>query len=115
MIRRPPRSTRTDTLFPYTTLFRSTAWGSSSFSASHRSCCSDARLFIRCGLAASGRPPKVRDLMNIADATDALIASGRLFHQRGWVPAPGGNLSERLAAAPLRVTDNGCHKDEIPS
>src|SRR3546814_12755809 len=33
MIRRPPRSTRTDTLFPYTTLFRSpvgvilSAWG----------------------------------------------------------------------------------------
>src|SRR3546814_12999975 len=27
MIRRPPRSTRTDTLFPYTTLFRSTDTG----------------------------------------------------------------------------------------
>src|SRR3546814_10562186 len=27
MIRRPPRSTRTDTLFPYTTLFRSHAFG----------------------------------------------------------------------------------------
>src|SRR3546814_9643184 len=27
MIRRPPRSTRTDTLFPYTTLFRSTVVG----------------------------------------------------------------------------------------
>src|SRR3546814_9799426 len=26
MIRRPPRSTRTDTLFPYTTLFRSYGW-----------------------------------------------------------------------------------------
>src|SRR3546814_4294120 len=26
MIRRPPRSTRTDTLFPYTTLFRSYRW-----------------------------------------------------------------------------------------
>src|SRR3546814_5456457 len=26
MIRRPPRSTRTDTLFPYTTLFRSLHW-----------------------------------------------------------------------------------------
>src|SRR3546814_17020010 len=26
MIRRPPRSTRTDTLFPYTTLFRSCGW-----------------------------------------------------------------------------------------
>src|SRR3546814_10740927 len=29
MIRRPPRSTRTDTLFPYTTLFRSGATGHS--------------------------------------------------------------------------------------
>src|SRR3546814_11184791 len=27
MIRRPPRSTRTDTLFPYTTLFRSVGVG----------------------------------------------------------------------------------------
>src|SRR3546814_16438971 len=27
MIRQPPRSTRTDTLFPYTTLFRSTILG----------------------------------------------------------------------------------------
>src|SRR3546814_18137233 len=27
MIRRPPRSTRTDTLFPYTTLFRSGVFG----------------------------------------------------------------------------------------
>src|SRR3546814_6975598 len=27
MLRRPPRSTRTDTLFPYTTLFRSAAAG----------------------------------------------------------------------------------------
>src|SRR3546814_20049353 len=29
MIRRPPRSTRTDTLFPYTTLFRSSSIGQS--------------------------------------------------------------------------------------
>src|SRR3546814_10271202 len=29
MIRRPPRSTRTDTLFPYTTLFRSAAFAPS--------------------------------------------------------------------------------------
>src|SRR3546814_6925352 len=29
MIRRPPRSTRTDTLFPYTTLFRSSRYCSS--------------------------------------------------------------------------------------
>src|SRR3546814_5479308 len=35
MIRRPPRSTRTDTLFPYTTLFRSPYHSSSSSSGSH--------------------------------------------------------------------------------
>src|SRR3546814_2394632 len=34
MIRRPPRSTRTDTLFPYTTLFRSPATRNSAPSAS---------------------------------------------------------------------------------
>src|SRR3546814_2080458 len=32
MIRRPPRSTRTDTLFPYTTLFRS-QWAQRDFEA----------------------------------------------------------------------------------
>src|SRR3546814_4428224 len=32
MIRRPPRSTRTDTLFPYTTLFRSEGLGYTDFS-----------------------------------------------------------------------------------
>src|SRR3546814_20558760 len=31
MIRRPPRSTRTDTLFPYTTLFRSVRIGPAAF------------------------------------------------------------------------------------
>src|SRR3546814_5957315 len=31
MIRRPPRSTRTDTLFPYTTLFRSTIGSRSTY------------------------------------------------------------------------------------
>src|SRR3546814_4326297 len=34
MIRRPPRSTRTDTLFPYTTLFRSRAGGRSAYDPS---------------------------------------------------------------------------------
>src|SRR3546814_8952661 len=37
MIRRPPRSTRTDTLFPYTTLFRSQLQGRRSFEGGARS------------------------------------------------------------------------------
>src|SRR3546814_8309077 len=36
MIRRPPRSTRTDTLFPYTTLFRSNVTRPSSVQAKSR-------------------------------------------------------------------------------
>src|SRR3546814_5595202 len=39
MIRRPPRSTRTDTRFPYTTLFRSTA-------AIERNCMSGGPIFV---------------------------------------------------------------------
>src|SRR3546814_789508 len=35
MIRRPPRSTRTDTLFPYTTLFRS-GFGNRTVDVGHR-------------------------------------------------------------------------------
>src|SRR3546814_13304319 len=37
MLRRPPRSTLTDTLFPYTTLFRSFFWDSASIFAIARS------------------------------------------------------------------------------
>src|SRR3546814_13780354 len=36
MIRRPPRSTRTDTLFPYTTLFRSRLARRGAAAATHR-------------------------------------------------------------------------------
>src|SRR3546814_1403893 len=36
MIRRPPRSTRTDTLFPYTTLFRTVSWSMASSSHGRR-------------------------------------------------------------------------------
>src|SRR3546814_18335578 len=35
MIRRPPRSTRTDTLFPYTTLFRSQVAGTEGEDVAH--------------------------------------------------------------------------------
>src|SRR3546814_1794629 len=38
MIRRPPRSTRTDTLFPYTTLFRSIRWKAAGGGVHARQC-----------------------------------------------------------------------------
>src|SRR3546814_10344946 len=45
MIRRPPRSTRTDTLFPYTTLFRAVRGGQT------------RRRDLRSPAVARGRPP----------------------------------------------------------
>src|SRR3546814_1275887 len=44
MIRRPPRSTRTDTLFPYTTLFRSAGGDVLAFKIGHAV---DATAFYR--------------------------------------------------------------------
>ena len=43
----------------------------------------------------------------------ALIATGRLFHQRGWVPASAGNFSLRLDRRSLAVTASGRHKGEL--
>src|SRR3546814_4481163 len=60
MIRRPPRSTRTDTLFPYTTLFRSPSRSGSSSCCTGASSCrrAVARLHDRCsGPAYSVRLP----------------------------------------------------------
>lgn len=42
-----------------------------------------------------------------------LIDAGRLFHQRGWVPATGGNFSARLDAGRMLITASGCHKGEL--
>src|SRR3546814_10546166 len=48
MIRRPPRSTRTDTLFPYTTLFRSESQENSrEKSGQAEGCCQACRQKIR--------------------------------------------------------------------
>jgi methylthioribulose-1-phosphate dehydratase len=42
-----------------------------------------------------------------------LLAAGRLFHARGWVPATAGNFSVRLDSKTLAVTVSGRHKGEL--
>src|SRR3546814_2571724 len=61
MIRRPPRSTRTDTLFPYTTLFRS---------------CAAARLVRRASASV-----RMKELTHVEIATDGACKGN---------PGPGG-------------------------
>src|SRR3546814_8445791 len=58
MIRRPPRSTRTDTLFPYTTLFRS--WARADRGKSGISCRREAVSPAQ-GSAAGGGPLRPED------------------------------------------------------
>src|SRR3546814_12748211 len=87
MIRRPPRSTRTDTLFPYTTLFRS-----------------DGRL-----------PAPRRDRRGAGADLPAVPRPGRVAAQAGRQPfrrpAPDGRFRPRAharAAAPAaRRADGG--------
>src|SRR5687767_12371628 len=42
-----------------------------------------------------------------------IVAAGRLFHSRGWVPATAGNFSVRLDAKSVAVTVSGRHKGEL--
>src|SRR3546814_12581174 len=87
MIRRPPRSTRTDTLFPYTTLFRLLAEGF----------CPQAIWRLRVGEGATyfvHMPIFYRYLLGHAASVDrAAVRRGRRLCATGGAPLPAG-LSE---------------------
>src|SRR3546814_12173791 len=76
MIRRPPRSTRTDTLFPYTTLFRS----AKQFLASRRREGRRRDRFPRRRLAAARASPR---------HSSACSRRASWLHVRGIPPAAG--------------------------
>src|SRR3546814_2546506 len=84
MIRRPPRSTRTDTLFPYTTLFRSIAahyrwrkrrvrrWVHGAVDAGARQLLVLGTGFAALGPCMAARHPSLRVLELARDATIAI-------------------------------------------
>src|SRR3546814_16310660 len=76
MIRRPPRSTRTDTLFPYTTLFRSTL--------EQRCLCRRLRQFIAIEIAARVQLAVVERLIRFARRCQCPLCSTSLLQ-----PHPG--------------------------
>src|SRR3546814_12361591 len=70
MIRRPPRSTRTDTLFPYTTLFRSDFARFPGFddeAGLHAQTLADQLMVYRGGCQQRGHGHAVRPLRAIAE------------------------------------------------
>lgn len=61
----------------------------------------------------SARPIRVVLMSRDATFAQQLTDAGRLFHQRGWVPATGGNFSARRDAGSMLITASGCHKGEL--
>src|SRR3546814_10797491 len=83
MIRRPPRSTRTDTLFPYTTLFRSRAAGVPTSTVSR--------------IANGTVDPTVAMLSRLVEASDATLDLSVTFHANAPATDPA-NLTLAEAA-----------------
>src|SRR3546814_3637924 len=110
MIRRPPRSTRTDTVFPYTTLFRSLhgAAGSGKTHLAHIwGARSNARLIAPADLAkdavdALARQPLVLDDADAGADPVALFHLVNLMRERGH----GLLLTGRLPPAQWRSEEH---------
>src|SRR3546814_139924 len=86
MIRRPPRSTRTDTLFPYTTLFRSPNSESFVWLSTRRR---TARV--------ADRPRHGRRMLSCQDDQVALLKLGQLFEDRRSRVHPENGKAEKPA------------------
>src|SRR3546814_12151653 len=104
MIRRPPRSTRTDTLFPYTTLFRSIDY-EFDWSAAYPA----GQAIIESGWTVA--PDETGGIVVAAAAHDLLHATatltgglvGHVYRVTNRVPLSDGQIDERSTR--LRVVD----------
>src|SRR3546814_17424491 len=86
MIRRPPRSTRTDTLFPYTTLFRSSVIEEYLGTGAARAGVAHRPEIIRCRYADDAAFGKPRDLApKVKGVVIGMIDGDR---QPGGIDAP---------------------------
>src|SRR3546814_21126907 len=103
MIRRPPRSTRTDTLFPYTTLFRSTPRGSSDgsgFAAGEQVIVKSDTEHASLGLDAASVVPAAEARREIAARQQRF---GRPFFAEAFIDGREFNLSVLDTAGGPRV------------
>src|SRR3546814_15085031 len=106
MIRRPPRSTRTDTLFPYTTLFRSARSGRDRTELSRRARPATQRLELGGRAAALGREflsAMARDIIVLRDLSACWCdGTGRIRPMRMLVARedPDAHRRHREAAGP---------------
>src|SRR3546814_2751233 len=102
MIRRPPRSTRTDTLFPYTTLFRSV----------HASGAGLVAVIAAGALAVIGTLALAQILLALAKSPPARIAVGLAFALPAGAAGYFAMRGIALAAMPARSEE---HTSELKS
>src|SRR3546814_15712232 len=119
MIRRPPRSTRTDTLFPYTTLFRSSLVSVSSLYASFdvdeqsflkfvnpaRSAGSTSEVPVFLGLGNEDgypRPGRLASVDNRLDTSSGTIRVRAVLGNSDGTLVPGLYARIRLGVGPAR-------------
>src|SRR3546814_5315761 len=105
MIRRPPRSTRTDTLFPYTTLFRSRLWPANSPDRSLLSMCIIPNLNDRCGKSRSEEhTSELQSLMRISYAVFCLKKKNNKTHTTNYTQIK--HTSTKTSHNNKKSTDN---------
>src|SRR3546814_3550484 len=112
MIRRPPRSTRTDTLFPYTTLFRSPgfspkdskagpSWcrptGAAGKARSARSCWSATCILsaTKNSCRSEEHTSELQSLMRISYAVFCLKKKNKLLNEHRDINTAEGDLTEQ--------------------
>src|SRR3546814_8614439 len=131
MIRRQPRSTRTDTLFPYTTLFRSLSGGEQQMLAIARALMSRPRLLLLHEPSLGLAPRVVRQIFDVirhinrTRGMTVFLVEQNAFHalrlaHRGYVMVNGtstmtGTGRELLSNPDVRVAYlEGGHPPETP-
>src|SRR3546814_5661666 len=110
MIRRPPRSTRTDTLFPYTTLFRSCSWNIPNVApATHRAAGSWLSVAEGHGQPVFGGASRiVHDIVVGLDRVGPVIFVEHVLTPEAGPPAPIGRGDARAERSEE-------HTSELPS
>src|SRR3546814_2832021 len=96
MIRRPPRSTRTDTLFPYTTLFRSPDASRDRSPRATRAACPIRR--CRCppnGTRSEEHTSELQSLMRISYAVFCLKKKNKKYKPTDTIARQKNNMTEK--------------------
>src|SRR3546814_15357358 len=108
MIQQPPRFTRTDTLFPYTTLFRSFAGLNANIFAGYASALTAYYDYLENGGVPSGyavlSQQAIRDYiaaLQAAEASDAFLADLSEFYGSYFAFVAGGGNPDQFAGLPV--------------